>query len=479
MAYEVLVVDDESDIRNLISDILNDEGYLTHLASDGASAIEMIKSRRPNLVILDIWLNDSRFDGIELLDVIKKDHPLVPVIMISGHGTIETAVKTLKKGAYDFIEKPFTVERLLLVVKRALEAADLRRENEDLKKRISDSDEFMGISPAAQNIRSTIAKIAPTNSRVMITGAIGSGREFVARLLHTQSRRRENPFVMFDCRGYTAEAFEEALVGREGDRTNPLTPSKVGILEEAHNGTLYLDHISYIPLEAQSKLVRALHDLSFERLDGSKKIRVDVRILSSTTEDLEPLVKSGKFREDLFYRLNVINIKIPPLSSRSEDILIILDYFLNRFAMHNIPPITVQSFTEEVKNKLQNYAWPGNVRQLRNVAEWISIVSADKKKEGELIGADVLPPEITSGAPSILALDGGEELLKLSLRDAREIFERQYLASQIIRFGGNISKTSDFVGMERSALHRKLRSLGLGGGINSTSTQQDDESSHK
>ncbi len=459
MAYEILVVDDEADIRNLISDILQDEGYVVHLASNGANAIEIVKSRRPNLVFLDIWLNDSRFDGIELLDVIKKDHPFVPVIMISGHGTIETAVNTLKKGAYDFIEKPFTVERLLLSVKKALEAADLKRENDALKRRIFDSEDFIGNSAAAQHIRSTITKVAQTNSRVMIKGPIGSGQEFVARLIHSQSRRAEGPFVVFDCRGHSAESFEEALLGREGDKTTPLVPSTVGVLEEAHNGTLYLDHVSFMPVDAQSKFVRILHDLNFERLGGTKKIRADVRILSSTTENLEELVKLGKFREDLFYRLNVVNITLPPLSERQEDILLLMNYFLKK-ANPQALNLPIRSFTEEAKTKLTNYAWPGNVRQIRNVAEWITIVSADKKEE--FLGEDVLPPEIISGSPSILALDGGEELLKLSLREAREIFERQYLASQIIRFGGNISKTSDFVGMERSALHRKLRSLGLG-----------------
>ncbi|MBS0185305.1 MAG: sigma-54-dependent Fis family transcriptional regulator [Proteobacteria bacterium] len=459
MAYEILVVDDEADIRNLISDILQDEGYVVHLASNGANAIEIIKSRRPNLVFLDIWLNDSRFDGIELLDVIKKDHPFVPVIMISGHGTIETAVNTLKKGAYDFIEKPFTVERLLLSVKKALEAADLKRENDALKRRIFDSKDFIGNSIAAQQIRATITKVAQTNSRVMITGPVGSGQEFVARLIHNQSKRAEGPFVVFDCRGHTPESFEEALLGREGDKTAPLIPSTVGMLEEAHNGTLFLDHVSFIPLEAQSKFVRILHDLNFERLGGTKKIRVDVRILSSTTENLAELVKLGKFREDLFYRLNVVNITLPPLNERQEDILLLMDYFLKK-ANPKALNLPLRSFTEEAKTKLTNYAWPGNVRQVRNVAEWITIVSKDRTED--FLGEDVLPPEIVSGSPSILALDGGEELLKLSLREAREIFERQYLASQIIRFGGNISKTSDFVGMERSALHRKLRSLGLG-----------------
>lgn len=467
MAYEILVVDDEADIRNLISDILQDEGYVVHLASNGANAIELIKSRRPNLVFLDIWLNDSRFDGIELLDVIKKDHPLVPVIMISGHGTIETAVNSLKKGAYDFIEKPFTVDRLLLAVKKALEAADLKRENKELKKRLSDSEEFIGESSVAQQIRSTILRVAQTNSRVMMRGPIGSGRELIARLIHRNSRRADRPFIVFDCRGHTVESFEEVLLGREGDKSSPLVASKVGLLEEAHNGTLYLDYVSYMPLEVQSKFVRILHDLSFERLGGSRKIRTDVRILSSTCENLEELVKQGKFREDLFYRLNVVNINIPPLSERSEDILLLIDYFLKKSAMTQAEKAPTRFFTEEAKTKLINYAWPGNVRQVKNVAEWITIVSMDKKEN--LLGEEVLPPEIVSGSPSILALEDGEELLKLSLREAREIFERQYLASQIIRFGGNISKTSDFVGMERSALHRKLRSLGLGNSNTSSS----------
>lgn len=472
MAHEILIVDDEADIRSLISDILQDEGYTTHLASDGAGAIEMIKSRRPSLVILDIWLNDSRFDGIELLDVVKKDHPLVPVIMISGHGTIEAAVKALQKGAYDFIEKPFTAERLLLVIKHALESSELKRQNQDLRNRIFESEEFIGNSQISQQIRSTIGKVALTNSRVVITGPSGSGKELIARLIHKNSRRAAGPFIVFDCRGHTPASFEEALLGKEGDRANPLLPSKVGILEEAHNGTLFLSHLSEIPEESQSKLVRILHDLTFERLGGNKKIKVDIRIIGSTVDDVESLVKAGQFKEDLFYRLSVVGIKVPPLTQRPEDIILLLEYFMKKLS-----PISkkrsVRQFTEDAKGRLQTYSWPGNVRQIRNVAEWILLVVPEDSEAP--IGAEILPPEITTGAPSILSLEGGEELLKLPLRDAREVFERQYLASQIVRFGGNISKTAEFVEMERSALHRKLRSLGIGGDRSSYDKKDQEE----
>ncbi len=472
MAHEILIVDDEADIRNLISDTLQDEGYIPQLAADGATAIEMIKSRRPSLVILDIWLNDSRFDGIELLDVVKKDHPLVPVIMISGHGTIETAVKAFQKGAYDFIEKPFTTERLLLVIKRALEAAELKRQNQDLKNRIFESDEFVGNSQIAQHIRSTVARVAPTNSRLVITGPIGSGKELIARLIHKHSRRADGPFIVMDCRGHTPASFEEMLLGREGDRATPLVPSKVGVLEEAHNGTLFLNHLSEMPYESQSKLVRILHDLTFERLKGSKKIKVDVRIIGGTAQDIESLIKEGRFKEDLFYRLAVVGLKVPPLAQRPEDILPLMEYFIKKMTS-NMEQSIPRQFTEEAKSRLQTYSWAGNVRQIRNVAEWILLVTQDNFDKP--IEADVLPPEITTGAPSILSLEGGEELLKLPLRDAREVFERQYLASQIVRFGGNISKTAEFVEMERSALHRKLRSLGIGGSERVSSDKKEQE----
>jgi two-component system nitrogen regulation response regulator NtrX len=458
MAHDILVVDDETDIRALICGILNDEGYETREAATSTEALTSIRTRRPTLVVLDIWLQGSELDGIEILKAVRREWSTVPVVMISGHGTIETAVAAIKIGAYDFIEKPFKADRLLHIIDRAIEANRLRRENEELKQRAGADDELIGRSHLIAQLRQQIDRVASTNSRVLITGAPGSGKEVVARLLHARSRRVRGPFVTLSCATMRPERFEIELFGAEPGAEGDGSPRKVGTFEEAHGGTLFLDEVADMPLETQGKIVRALQEQTFERVGGGR-VKVDVRVIASTNRDLPAEIATGRFREDLYYRLAVVPLVIPSLRERADDIPELARHLMARAAeAARVPP---RIFGDDAIAALQSYEWPGNVRQLRNAIDWVLIMTPGDARES--IRAENLPSEITTVAPAVVKWNKGGELMGLPLRDAREMFEREYLIAQITRFGGNISRTAAFVGMERSALHRKLKSLGVGG----------------
>ncbi|AIL13151.1 ATPase AAA [Candidatus Paracaedimonas acanthamoebae] len=450
MAHDILIVDDEADIGRLIAEILEDEGYQCRYAMDGTKALEAIRMRRPSLAILDIWLGDSRFDGMKLLELIKKDHTDLPVIMMSGHGTIETAVTAIKNGAYDFIEKPFKANRLLLVIERAIEAAKLKRENKELKSKAPILTQLIGTSPSTNHVRQQIERVAATSSRVLISGASGVGKEVVARLIHNKSRREKGPFIVLNCATLSPERFEEELFGQEGEQG-----IKIGLLEQAHQGTLFLDEVSDMPLETQGKIVRSLQEQTFLRVGGTKKVQVDVRVLASTTQDIKQEVIEGKFREDLYYRLNVVPLRVPCLKERRDDIPQLVEEFIRRIAFSQGLPERI--FTKETLLVLQSYDWPGNIRQLKNVIEWILIMATEK--DDNYITPNFLPAEICGETPSLLRNEESSKIMSLPLREAREHFEKDYLLAQVARFSGNISQTANFVGMERSALHRKLKTL--------------------
>ncbi|MGQ9366103.1 nitrogen assimilation response regulator NtrX [Azospirillum sp. A39] len=457
MAHDILIVDDEADIRMLIAGILNDEGMKTREAGDSDQAFAQVSARRPNLVVLDIWLQGSKLDGLQILERLIRDHPNLPVIMISGHGTIETAVSAIKMGAYDFIEKPFKADRLLLMVERAIEAARLKRENQELKLRAGGEVELIGRSSTIGQVRQAIEKVAPTGSRVLITGPAGSGKEVVARLIHARSRRTGGPFVGLNCATMRPDRLEMELFGTEAGVDG--TGRKTGTFEQAHTGTLLLDEVADMPLETQGKIVRALQEQTFERVGGGHRVEVDVRVIATSNRDLQAEIEQGRFRQDLFYRLAVVPIRVPSLAERREDIPLLARHFMQRSA--EAAGLPAREFGEDAMAALQAYDWPGNVRQLRNVVDWLLIMAQGDPKEP--IRADMLPPEIGAITPTVLKWDKGGEIMGLPLRDAREVFEREYLLAQVTRFGGNISRTAAFVGMERSALHRKLKSLGVHG----------------
>jgi two-component system nitrogen regulation response regulator NtrX len=452
MSLDILVVDDESDISAVVAEILMDEGYSARVAACGETAISLVRERRPSLVLLDIWLGESRFDGLKVLDILKADHPHLPVIMMSGHGNIETAVATIKKGAYDFLEKPFQAERLLVMVERAVETARLRRENEELKEKTLNDSALIGTSPAVSQMRELIKKVATTNSRVFISGPSGAGKETIANQIHLQSKRAKGPFIVLNCANLDPCHLEEQLFGIETEDS-----CRVGLLEQAHQGTLYLDEVCDFSLETQAKMVKALQSNVFQRIGGNYKVTVDVRVIASSAHDILALIEAKLFREDFYYRLNVVPISVVPLTHRIEDIPALAQYFLDRFAAQN--GLNKKVFSDEVILLLQSYQWPGNVRQLQNVVEWVMIMHGTKP--GDKITADMLPQEITSNTPALLKSDQLAEVISLSLRDAREKFERDYLLAQVARFSGNISQTASFIGMERSALHRKLKSLAI------------------
>ncbi|NBB82716.1 MAG: response regulator [Alphaproteobacteria bacterium] len=459
MAHDILIVDDEADIRMIIGGILEDEGYACREASDADGALAAIGARAPSLLILDVWLQGSRLDGLELLDEIKRDHPMLPVVMISGHGTIEMAVEAIKRGAYDFIEKPFKTDRLLLLIERAIEAARLKRENAELRLRAGSETELVGTSHAIGQVRQQIEKVAPTGSRVLISGPPGAGKEVAARLLHGLSRRKQGPFVALNCAALHPDRLEEELFGVEGGGEAGRS-RKIGTLEQAHGGTLLLDEVADMPLATQGKIVRVLQEQTFTRVGGARRVEVDVRVIASSNRDLPAEIQAGRFREDLYYRLNVVPIRMPALAERRADIPILAQHFIDRSSeVQGMPP---RPLGDDALAALQSYDWPGNVRQLRNVVDWLLIMASGEA--GDPIRADALPPEVGAIAPAVLKLDRSSEMMALPLRDARELFEREYLMAQITRFGGNISKTAEFVGMERSALHRKLKSLGVHGG---------------
>jgi two-component system, NtrC family, nitrogen regulation response regulator NtrX len=458
MAHDILIVDDEADICMLIAGVLRDEGYATREATDSAQALAAIHARQPTLVILDIWLQGNQpLEGIEILKLLRAEMPSVPVVMISGHGTIETAVEAIKIGAYDFIEKPFKSDRLLLVVERAIEAAQLRRENEELKLRAGGDIDFIGASSGANLVRQQIEKAAPTGSRVLVTGPPGAGKEVIGRLLHLRSRRVKGPFVPINCATMRPERLEIELFGTETGSDGG--PRKIGTYERAHGGTLFLDEVADMPLETQGKIVRVLQEQTFERIGGTSRVEVDVRVVASSNRDLGSEISAGRFREDLYYRLSVVPIRVPPLRERREDIPLLARHFMERSS--EAARLAPREIGEDAMAALQAYSWPGNVRQLRNVIDWLLIMAPGDAHEP--VRADMLPGEITAIAPSVVKWDKGSEIMTLPLRDAREVFEREYLVAQVTRFGGNISRTAAFVGMERSALHRKLKSLGVFG----------------
>ncbi len=454
MASDILVVDDEEDIREIVSGILSDEGHETRTAHDADSALAAISDRVPRLVFLDIWMQGSRLDGLSLLDEIKARHPDLPVVMISGHGNIETAVSAIKRGAFDFIEKPFKADRLILIAERALENSMLKREVSELKRRTGDAIELIGTSVAVSQLRQTIEKVAPTNSRIMIFGPSGSGKELVARMIHKRSSRSAGPFVSLNAAAITPDRMEMALFGTEG---TPGQPRRIGALEEAHRGILYLDEIGEMPRETQNKILRVLVEQQFERVGGSKRVKVDVRIISSSAYNLESLIAEGRFREDLFHRLAVVPVKVPALAERREDIPFLVDMFMRQVSEQ--AGIRQRKIGEDAMAVLQANDWPGNIRQLRNNIERLMILAQGDSPEAP-ITAEMLPQDLSDMLPKVSARND-THIMTLPLREAREMFERDYLIAQINRFGGNISRTAEFVGMERSALHRKLKSLGV------------------
>jgi two-component system, NtrC family, nitrogen regulation response regulator NtrX len=453
MASDILVIDDEADIRDLVSGILEDDGHQVRTARDSDEALDAFSKRKPSLVVLDIWLQGSRMDGLDLLSTFKEIDPELPVIVISGHGTIETAVAAIRKGAYDFVEKPFTADRLLLVVQRAVETTRLKRENTALKARSGFGDDLIGSSPAMAALRTAIDRVAQTNSRVLIAGPAGSGKELIARLLHENSPRGVGAFVPINAASIAPDRMESEIFGEEGPDGRP---KKIGVFEQAHGGTLFLDEVGDMPIETQSKILRVLVEQRFRRVGGANDVQVNVRVVSSTSRELRGDIEEGRFREDLFHRLNVVPLRAPSLSERREDIPELAGYFVGRLAgMSGVPP---RQIGEDALAALQAADWPGNVRQLRNVIERILILATGDPQTPVTI--DALPPEAWPQA-GFSRQDGLQEVIGLPLRDARERFEREYLNVQITRFGGNISRTAAFIGMERSALHRKLKSLGV------------------
>jgi two-component system nitrogen regulation response regulator NtrX len=449
---DILVVDDEADIRELVSGILQDEGYSVRVAADSHQALAAIRARRPALLVQDIWMQGGGLDGLELLDVVKQMDPDMPVVMISGHGNIETAVSAIKRGAYDFLEKPFKSDRLILCVERAMEAASLRRENRRLRTQAMAPDGIVGRSAAVLQLRNTITKIAPANSRILITGPSGSGKELAARMIHQSSLRAKNEFVAVGAAGMTPERMDLELFGEEGEGGRP---KKIGVFERAHGGTLFIDEIADMPRETQGRILRVLVEQRFRRVGGDTDVQVDVRVLSSTARNMRDEIAEGRVREDLYHRLNVVPLRVPGLSERREDIAELVDYFIERISEATGLPKRILG--EDAIATLQVHDWPGNVRQLRNNIERLMILASGDPSE--VITAEMLPTEVASTGSS--GGMGPERIIALPLRDAREVFEREYLAAQIMRFGGNISRTAAFIGMERSALHRKLKSLGV------------------
>lgn len=457
MAAEILIVDDEADIRMLIGGILADEGYETREAGDSTATLEAIAKRRPSLVILDIWLQGSELDGLQLLAVIKRDHPTLPVVMISGHGNYETTFAAVKLGASDYIEKPFKAENLLMRVEKVINEARLERENRELRSKLGGEIELLGSSPIINAVRQAVARVAPTSSRVLITGPAGAGKEVVARLLHQQSRRAEGPFVVLNCAIMRPERVEIELFGTEAGAEGQGSPAAIGTFEQAHGGTLLLDEVCDLPLETQGKMVRALQEQTFERVGGKTRVSVDVRVIASTNRDLQMEMAEGRFRQDLFYRLSVVPLAVPPLASRREDVPILARHFVERAV--ELKGLPARTIGDDAMAVLMAYRWPGNVRQLQNVVEWLLIMTPGDPQEP--IRADMLPSDIGIIPHEARRSDLDGEILSMNLREARELFEKRYLDAQVARFDGNVARTAAFIGMERSALYRKLRSLGI------------------
>ncbi len=447
---DILIVDDEKDIRELISDILKDEGYTTRLAANSDSCMAAINDEAPALMILDIWLKDSRMDGIDILKATKRDNPGIPVVIISGHGNIEIAVAAIKQGAYDFIEKPFNIDQLMVVIGRAMETSRLRRENVELKRRDEAPTEVIGASSAFKSLKSNLDKVTKSNGRVMLTGPAGCGKEVAARYVHANSNRAQAPFVTVNCASIEPDRVEEVLFGRE----SPERGVEQGMLEQAHGGVLYFDEVADMPLGTQSKIIRVLVEQQFQRVGGSDRVRVDIRVLSSTNKELQEEIEAGRFRQELYHRLNVVPISVPSLEDRREDIPRLAEHFIATF--NKVQGLPLRDLSEEAAALLQTMVWPGNVRQLKNVVERVLILG---EGSGPIAAQELPQTEEPPKDEGRIVLAGS--LATLPLREARELFEREYLLTQINRFGGNISRTASFVGMERSALHRKLKSLGV------------------
>ena len=452
---DILIVDDEKDIRELISEILIDEGFSTRLSGSSKDCLEQVQSNPPGLLILDIWLKDSNMDGIDILKKVKVDYPQVPVVIISGHGNIEIAVSAIKQGAYDFIEKPFNIEQLLVVVRRAMETSSLRQENKELKQKDIVEYELKGDSIVFRNFVSSLEKVSKANSRVLISGSSGSGKEISARYIHDNSKHAAGNFVLVNCSTANEVELEKTLFGFEASDGS----KEIGALEKANGGTIYLDEVAEMPLNLQGKLLKFLVEKKINRLGSNKQLDVDVRVISSTNQDLTEKIKTKKFREDLFHRLNVVPIKIPSLAERIDDIPVLAKYFVEQLSSSN--GFAHREFTNEALSFLQGMNWPGNIRQLRNLVERVLILGnpSEKISSDELI---LRGPKAKDSSEKMNLISS--ELASMNLREAREIFERDYLKLQINRFGGNISKTAAFVEMERSALHRKLKSLGINSG---------------
>jgi two-component system nitrogen regulation response regulator NtrX len=447
---DILITDDERDIRELISDILKDEGFTTRPAANADQCMSEIAKEKPALMILDIWLKDSHMDGIDILKTVKREHPEIPIVIISGHGNIEIAVAAIKQGAYDFIEKPFNIDQLMVVIRRAMETSRLRRENQELKRGDAPSAEMLGDSAAFRSLKGQLDKVTRSNGRVMLTGAPGAGKEIAARYIHGQSNRAEAPFVTVASAAIEPERMEEVLFGRE----SPERGIEKGLLEQANGGVIYFDEVADMPLGTQSKILRVLVDQQFTRVGGAGKLQVDLRVISSTTRDLGELIKTGGFRQELYHRLNVVPIHVPSLEERREDIPMLAEHFIAQ--LNRSQGLPLRKLADDARAMLQTMNWPGNVRQLKNVVERVLILG----ETTELISARELPSgDEPQGEEGRVVL--GSALATLPLREARELFEREYLLTQINRFGGNISRTASFVGMERSALHRKLKSLGV------------------
>jgi two-component system nitrogen regulation response regulator NtrX len=453
---DILVVDDEKDIRALICDALNDNSYVTREAFNSDQVLKRIDERVPDLIILDIWLQGSELDGLGVLEYVQKRYPYLPIIMISGHGTIETAVKSIKMGAYDYLEKPFTEDKLLILVKRACESSKLRKENVDLRSKVGELKEVIGESQKIKQLKTLIDKVAASQSRILIKGEPGTGKKLIAEMIYKKSKRSEEPFIVYDPVGMDENEASIELFGGNENQTNNNTARKVGLLELANNGTIFIKEVGDLPLSVQKKLLYFLQDQVLHRAENTNPVKLDVRFIASTNKDLTVLIEQGKFREDLYYRLNVVELNTPPLSERKDDIPLLADYYFTYF--NRTMGLGYKRLSKEAIILMQSYSWPGNIRQLRNVIEWILIMSP---KNEEVVKTDMLPPDIKSKTAPIsnIQSDDNSKLMAMTLRDARELFESQYLKSQLERFNGNITQMANYIGMERSALHRKLKSL--------------------
>jgi len=447
---DILITDDERDIRELISDILRDEGFTTRLAGTSDQCMAEIAAQPPALMILDIWLKDSRMDGIDILKTVKREHPDIPIVIISGHGNIEIAVAAIKQGAYDFIEKPFNIDQLMVVIRRAMETSRLRRENIELKRGDAPPSEMLGDSAVFRALRAQLDKVTKSNGRVMLTGQPGSGKEIAARYIHANSNRASAPFVTVSSASIEPDRMEEVLFGRESREGGV----EKGLLEQANGGVIYFDEVAEMPLGTQSKILRVLVDQSFQRVGGGEKVQVDLRVISSSNKDLAEAIQNGQLRQELFHRLNVVPIAVPSLEERREDIPLLAEHFID--VLNKTQGLPARKLAEDARALLQTMVWPGNVRQLKNVVERVLILG---ESNGPITAKELPSLEETGAEEGRVVLSGG--LATLPLREARELFEREYLLTQINRFGGNISRTASFVGMERSALHRKLKSLGV------------------